>query len=200
LENIINSDFKRRFKEALAQRTIKRIIKENRKPSAVLIPLYYSGGQHHLVFTKRTELVHYHKGEISFPGGGYHQEDGELLNTALRETSEEIGLDAGEVEVLGELDDILTKYSHYTISPFAGIIPAVYEFKPNPFETAEILQIPVPALQELSCRREEPYTLEGETHTGYKFSYQNHTITGATARILKQFLDIYSQVMQGMST
>jgi 8-oxo-dGTP pyrophosphatase MutT (NUDIX family) len=200
LENTNNIDFNRRLKEILTQREIVRIKDDRRKPSAVLIPMYYSEEQHHLIFTKRTELVSSHKGEISFPGGGYHQGDSNLVTTALRETWEEIGLAPEDVKVLGQLDDRLTKGSAYIITPFVGIIPAEYKFRLNSFETAEVFQIPVPALLDISYRREEPETLEGQAITTYFYSYQNHTIIGATARILKQFLDIYAQVVQDMKT
>lgn len=200
MENINNVDFNRRLKEILTQREIVRVKDDRRKPSAVLIPMYYSEDQHHLVFTKRTEFVSSHKGEISFPGGGYHQEDGKLIMTALRETWEEIGLAPEDVVILGQLDDRLTKGSAYIITPFVGIIPATYKFKLNTFETAEVFQIPVPNLLDMSLRRDEPETLEGKAITTYSYTYDNHTIIGATARILKQFLDIYAQVMEDMKT
>jgi 8-oxo-dGTP pyrophosphatase MutT (NUDIX family) len=198
LENTFDQDFNREFKELLFKRTINRLPENTGKPSAVLIPLYYSDGRHYLVFTKRTTLVSYHKGEISFPGGGYHKEDRNLLTTALRETREEIGLDSQKVEILGELDDKLTKYSQYIITPFVGSIPAGSQFVLSPNETAEVLQIPVPALRDLKCRRDEPTTLYGQDITTYFYTYQNHTIIGATARILKQFLDIYEKVWCGL--
>lgn len=200
MDNTNNLDFNRRLKEILAQREKVRINDDRRKPSAVLIPMYYSEQQHHLIFTKRTELVSSHKGEISFPGGGYHQEDGELVTTALRETWEEIGLAPEDVEVLGQLDDKPTKGSGYIITPFVGTIPASYKFKLNTFETAEVFQIPVPALLDMSLWREEPETLDGRAITTYFYSHKNHTIIGATARILKQFLDIYTQVILDLKT
>jgi 8-oxo-dGTP pyrophosphatase MutT (NUDIX family) len=66
--------------------------------------------------------VRHHKGEISFPGGGYSPEDGSLLKTALRESYEEIGLAPGDVEILGELDDMFTRGSPFIITPFVGSI------------------------------------------------------------------------------
>jgi 8-oxo-dGTP pyrophosphatase MutT (NUDIX family) len=194
LRSEINPEFNRRFKEALLERQTIKISDEKRKPSSVLIPVHYSHGQHFIVFTKRTNLVQYHKGEISFPGGGYHQKDGTLFNTALRETWEEIGLKPEDVEILGVLDDALTKGSQYIITPFVGAIPSDYEFKLNVFETAEIIQIPVLALLETDCRKEGEETINGKTCHTYFYSYQSHSIIGATARILKQFLDIYARV------
>src|SRR5271157_2069139 len=107
-----------KLKEALANRQKIRLDDPKRRPSAVLVPIYYQAGQHSILFTRRTELVHHHKGEISFPGGGYHADDGTLLNTALRESFEEIGLAPEDVEILGDLDDTLTRGSPYIISPF----------------------------------------------------------------------------------
>jgi 8-oxo-dGTP pyrophosphatase MutT (NUDIX family) len=160
----------------------------------VLIPIYYQEGQHFILFTRRTELVHHHKGEISFPGGGYHKGDGTLLNTALRESFEEIGLAPGDVEVLGQLDDILTRGSPYIVSPFVGTILPDYKFTVSDFEIAEIFQVPISALLKDGCRREEPVvTLGGRQLIPYVYAYEGKLIIGATARILKQFLDIYSQ-------
>jgi 8-oxo-dGTP pyrophosphatase MutT (NUDIX family) len=194
LEERINLEFIQKFKEVLTGRQTIRILEEKRKPSSVLIPQYYSEGQHYLIFTKRTTLVRYHKGEISFPGGGYLKEDGNMLNTALREAREEIGLEPGDVDILGELDDGLTVGSQFIITPFVGAIPPDYEFKLNSYEIEEIIQIPIPVLLGKSCIREESMIYEGKPLKLYFYSYKNHLITGATARILRQFLDIYSQV------
>jgi len=164
-------------------------------PSAVLVPIYFQQGEYHILFTKRTELVHHHKGEISFPGGGYHPDDRSLLRTALRESFEEIGLDPAEVEVLGELDDIFTRGSPYVITPFVGAIHPHYDFKVSNFEIAEILRIPVRSLLEEGCRREEPeMVLNGMSLVPYVYAYHDKLIIGATARILKQFLDIFTSV------
>ncbi len=138
--------------------------------------------------------MHYHKGEISFPGGGYHEEDGNLLKTALRESFEEIGLAPEDVNVLGELDDVATGGSLYIISPFVGSIRPDYQYKLSSFETAEIIQVPVLALLQKGCRREAPQVVGGSTLFSYVYSYEGKLIVGATARILKQFLDIFSQV------
>jgi 8-oxo-dGTP pyrophosphatase MutT (NUDIX family) len=183
------------LKEALSKRLKMHIQDESRKPSAVLVPFYYSKGQYYILFTRRTELVHYHKGEISFPGGGYHQDDGTLVNTALRESYEEIGLAPEDVAILGELDDMLTKGSHYVISPFVGAILPDYKFVLSSFETAELIQIPVTALLEKGCRREEPEIVLGDRPViPYVYAYEGKLIIGATARILKQFLDVFIEV------
>jgi 8-oxo-dGTP pyrophosphatase MutT (NUDIX family) len=189
------SSFNTKLSEALAGRTKIHLEDSTRRPSAVLIPIYFQGGEHHILFTKRTELVHHHKGEISFPGGGFSEDDGTLLNTALRESFEEIGLAPQDVVVLGELDDTLTKGSPYIITPFVGSILPEYKFNLSYFEIAELIQIPMKALLTEGCRREDPIELlGGQKVTPYVYVYRDKLITGATARILKQFLEIFVQV------
>jgi len=185
-----------RLKDVLLRRNKLSLVDPARKPSAVLIPIYDQDGRFFILFTKRTELVHYHKGEISFPGGGYHPDDGALRVTALRESQEEIGLLPADVTVLGELDDIKTRYSNYIISPFVGKISPGYQFTSCAFEIAEIITVPIDALLEPACRLSEPETMEdGEKVTAYVYNYQHYKIIGATARILHQFLGVFSQAL-----
>jgi len=136
-----------------------------------------------------------HKGQISFPGGAYQEGDGTLVNAALRECAEEIGLMADEVEVLGELDDIVTTASGYIISPFVGLIPWPQALKVDQREVEEIIEIPLSALLDKGCLREEIKIIDGEVATLYFYHYQGRVIWGATARILNQFLDIFVQVV-----
>jgi 8-oxo-dGTP pyrophosphatase MutT (NUDIX family) len=184
------------LKELLSERPVEHIRAAGRIPSAVLLPLFIKQDRHYLLFTRRTQLVRYHKGEISFPGGGYHDHDTTLLDTALRESYEEIGLKPQDVEVLGELDDILTMFSNYIISPFIGSIAPDYNFIPSQFETAEIISIPVAALLEKDCCRYEPrHSENGVPYHPHVYYFENKKITGATAAILKQFLQIYLKAL-----
>ena len=185
-----------RLKQALAQRQTSHIIDTSRVSSAVLIPLYNKQGQYHILFTKRTEKVRDHKGQISFPGGAYEERDGTLVNTALRECAEEIGLPAEAVELLGELDDYLTIGSGYIMFPFVGVIPWPYPLKVDPIEVEKIVEVPISALLDKSCLRQETDTPDGQVIPAYFYHYQGEVIWGATARILNQFLDIVAQVMK----
>ncbi len=138
-----------------------------------------------------------HKGEISFPGGAYEKEDATLLDTALRESAEEIGLSPEDVELLGEMDDIQTIGSNFVISPFVGIIPWPYKFRLGPWEVDSIIEVPILALLDTSCRSQERETRRGQVINSYSYYYQNDVIWGASARILYQFLDIYNRAMGG---
>jgi len=162
--------------------------------SAVLLPIYYKEGEYYILFTKRTETVKNHKAQISFPGGTYQEEDGTLVNTALRECAEEIGLAPSEVEVLGELDDTATT-SGYIISPFVALIPWPYQFKVNPQETQEIIEVPISVFLDKGHLLQETDTINGEVVTSYFYYYEGRIIWGATAKILNQFLDIFAQVI-----
>jgi len=159
-------------------------------PAAVLLPLFEKGGDHHLVFTKRTETVNYHKGQFSFPGGRPHPEDRSLLDTALRETWEEIGLPPKDADVLGELDDIATYTTGFIISPFVAMIPFPHEFTANPAEVDEIIEVPLPVLQDKKNFAEEMLEVGGKPIMQYFYHYRDHVIYGATARIVKHFLEV----------
>ena len=186
---------KQKLGQALSLRQKRHIVDTSRVPSAVLLPIYYKQGQYYILFTKRTGKVKEHKSEISFPGGAHQDGDRTLVDTALRECTEEIGLMADRVEVLGELDDAITTTSSYIISPFVAIIPWPYSFKVDQWETEEIIEIPISALLDKDCLRQETEIVDGKAVTSYFYHYQGRIIWGATARILNQFLDIFAQVM-----
>lgn len=194
----INIDIvKAKLRQLLAQRQRQSIVDHSRWLSAVLLPLYVNEGQWHILFIKRAGTVKYHKGQVSFPGGTREERDGTLLDTALRECAEEIGLDAKDVEVLGELDDVATMTSNYIVSPFVAVIPWPYQFKTDKNEVEEVFEVPVPALLDRASLHRSTRLLDGETVDSYDYHYQERIIWGATAQILGQFLDIFSRAMPG---
>lgn len=184
-----------KLKQALARRQKSRIVDASRKLAAILVPIYYKDGEYYILFTKRTEQVTYHKGEISFPGGACEEQDETLAHTALRECAEEIGLTMGIDKLLGELDDTITISSGFIISPFVATIPWPHSFKANPTETKAIIEVPISALLDKNYWHHETSILDGQPVTSYFYHYQDNIIWGATARILNQFLDIFARVM-----
>ena len=184
-----------KLKAALSRRPKKRITDDRLAPSAVLLPIYYKEGEIHILFTRRTENVKSHKRQISFPGGA--REGGEsLLQTALRESAEEIGLAPDKVKVLGELDDTVTLVSDYIVSPFLGVVPCPYDFKVDGWETDEIIEAPVSSLLDEESWQHKTEVIEGRKVTAYFYHYRGDVIWGATARILHQFLDIFVQAVK----
>ena len=154
-----------------------------------MLLLFHKDGEYHVLLNKRTNSVAHHKGEISFPGGAKEIEDGNLLETALRETHEEMGILPKDVEVLGQLDDVATR-SGFTISTFVGTIPYPYDYTVSNSEVAEVLEVPLFAFMKQEAIREEVRVVDGQLEKTLAFAYQLHLIYGATARILKQFMDL----------
>jgi 8-oxo-dGTP pyrophosphatase MutT (NUDIX family) len=181
---------KEKIRQVLSQRKKKTFVDKALIQAAVLIPIYQKAGECYLVFTKRTEEVNDHKGQISFPGGVYQAEDESLKDTALRESWEEIGLNPQDVEILGELDDEPTYVTNFVISPFVASIPYPYPFKVSPREVEEIIEVPLAALLDKSNLREEIELHEGKRVPAYFYEYNGKIIWGATARILKRFLEL----------
>lgn len=169
---------KQQIKKILHNRQKKTITDKKLRASAVLVPLFYSQGQYHVLFTERSDEVNFHKGQVCFPGGTREPSDSSLLQTALREAEEEIGLKAKDVEILGEFDDNLTLTSDYIISPFVALIPYPYPLKADGKEIKEIFSVPLPFFMDEANFKQDSY------------EYRGHVIWGATARIVKQFVDL----------
>lgn len=159
------------------------------RPAAVLLLLFERGGSYHVLYTKRTEELQHHGGEISFPGGVHQNGDPSLLHTALRETYEEVGIPPEQVEVLGELDDICSVHD-YLVTPYVGIFPGSCPLIVNEAEIAKVVTIPLPHLLDPENFRTEEWAWRGENHTVYFYSFGEDEVWGLTSAITKQFLDI----------
>ena len=159
--------------------------------AAVLVPLFKKEEVCHLLFTKRTDQVKYHKGEISFPGGVFDEGDVELKKTALREAFEEIGLKESDVQIIGVLDDIVT-ITEFIVTPFVGLFSYPYPFELSPIEIKELIEVPLLSLIDKESFTENVIGEGDHRRLVYAYQYGNHIIWGATARILKQFLDLIS--------
>ena len=158
-------------------------------PSAVMVLLYPKDGEYCILLNKRSEQVEHHKGEISFPGGARDSEDRDSLETALRETEEEMGINRDDITVIGEMDEVVTR-SNFLMNVFTGTIKYPYPFKPSAIEIAEVLEFPVSALIDPANRRTETRWDDGHPVTSYSYVHQEHVVFGATARILQSCIDI----------
>ena len=190
---------KERLKQALTMRNKVRILDKNLVEAAVLLPIFLKDGQYHILFTQRSNHVHHHKGQISFPGGGRHESDRSLQDTALRETWEEIGLEPRDVELLGELDDARTTTSGFVVSPFVALIPYPYKFKVSDYECDEIFDLPVEDIVKKAKIKDDRYAVGDEHFITYSYEYSGRVIWGATAGILHQFLEIWKFVSGAQS-
>ena len=181
------------LKQVLAERVTVDITDSDLMPAAVLILLYAKNGAFHVLLNKRSELVEYHKGEISFPGGAREPEDRDFVDTALRETEEEMGVSRGDITILGQLDDIITR-TNFGVRVYVGTIPYPYPFKPSADEIAEVLEIPISVLRDPTNLLQDARLVDGDLSITISYACDGHVVFGATATILEQFLDIYSQL------
>lgn len=190
----MGNPFTDRIKRIIAENPHRGIDDPSLTPAGVMVLVFPKGGEHCILLQKRSNRVDSHKGEISFPGGKRDPEDDTLLDTALRETHEEMGIDPEDIEVLGALDQTATTTGFCT-SPFAGTIPYPYNFNVQEEEVAQVLEVPVSSLMDIANRRDEIRVLNGDLEYAPVFAYDGHVIFGATARILNRFLQLLETSM-----
>ena len=167
------------------------------KRAGVLVLLYLKGTRVFVVLTRRTELVDRHQAQISFPGG--RQEEGENLEqTALRETSEELGIRVSAFQVLGQLTPLYIPPTNYCIYPVVARITEPPQFKPSPYEVAEVLEIPLDYLCDPKTVRREAWTLHGMNVEVPFYFFEGHKIWGATAMVLAEFVEIL-KIIKGLA-
>jgi 8-oxo-dGTP pyrophosphatase MutT (NUDIX family) len=154
--------------------------------AGVLVPLFVRDRALWIVFTRRTETVEHHRGQISFPGGAEEPGDDDLSRTALRETEEELGVRASDVVLLGRLSPMVTVTDFY-VEPYVAALPQPYVFTPAENEIAEVVEAPVAALRDPAIL--ETRFLPGRDEPVLFYRHGNHVIWGATARMLAELLE-----------
>lgn len=181
------------IRETLSSRTPKLIhdAPSHYRHAGVLIPLLAENGMHRVLFTKRTDIVEHHKGQISFPGGAADAEDKSIEETVIREAYEEIGLPEEDVEILGRVDDTLTLESSFVVHPFVGLIHSRNNFVISKKEVERIIKVPWNSLissnmDERTCSVERA----GVVYQTPAFEYDGDVIWGATANMMQNFIDI----------
>ena len=181
--------FKEHVREVLAGRNRVEIADARLRCAAVLLPLLFKDWEWHVAVTQRTHNVEHHRGQISFPGGACEVYDAGLLATALRETDEEIGVPPEAVEVLGAMDDFPT-ITHFVVTPFVGVMSHPFTYRLNLMEVEAVVEVPLSFFQDPDRVRIEQREHEGQLHDVLFWDYGPYTIWGATARVLKNFLDL----------
>jgi 8-oxo-dGTP pyrophosphatase MutT (NUDIX family) len=159
------------------------------RTAAVLVLAYPKLGEPHIVFTKRSETVADHKGQISLPGGSWELADASLEVTALREAEEEVGIRAADVRVLGRLEDVYVQVSNFLIAPYVGVLDYAPEFHPDPIEVAHLIEVPLQGLRGRETLHEEEWLLGGRRRPVQYYQCGPHQIWGATARVVQLFLE-----------
>jgi len=159
------------------------------RPSAVLCPLFEEDGAARVILTRRSSALRSHTGQVSFPGG--RLDDGEEpVAAALREATEEIGLDPTVCEILGELSPLVTISSGAAITPFVGALPGRPKLFPNPAEVDRVFDVALSDLLHPEVYHEEIWPMPGGNRSMYVFALDGDTVWGATARMLTELLDL----------
>ena len=160
-------------------------------PSAVLVLLYEHHRQPWVVLTRRSRNLRHHAGEVSFPGGRREPGDADLWATALREATEEIGLDPGDVSPIGRLDSFVTVGSRSLVCPFVATADQRPHLVPDPVEVDRVLHVALAELTDPESWREEVWSLDaalGGERTMTFFELHGDTVWGATAAVLRRLL------------
>ena len=186
------TDFIEMVRKKLKDHQPAQITAPDRIPAAVLAPFFEKNGEPHLLFTRRTSHLQFHRGEICFPGGSREAGDSDLQATALREFSEEIRIPHEQIEILGKLENIRTVSSFFLVAPYVGYLKRNMVWDPDPHEVEQILEVPYHHLQDPAIFREEIRLVDQKPHPVYYYQWQSHTIWGVTARILKTLMDLLS--------
>ena len=180
-----------RARDIMRSFTAQAMALEGRRDAAVLLLLHESDGAEHILLQVRTTTVAHHRGEISFPGGRRDRRDVTLLDTALRETHEEIGVPPEMVEVFGTLDDTETRASNYRVRPYVGAVaPGFNSFLHAEREVSDLLQVPLAHLLDPANRVWKVVQQDEEIVPTPAYQFGEHVIWGATARVLAQFLGL----------
>jgi len=162
--------------------------KDKLKPAAVLIPVVERPSGPTILFTKRTDTLSVHAGQISFPGGRVEEYDTSHEDTALRETEEEIGLPRDQIEILGRLDDYIAR-TNFRITPIVAAVSPPFELKLDPIEVAEAFEVPLSFFLDPTNHQRHLCIEHGKERHVYAMPYQDYYIWGITAGMLFNFYE-----------
>lgn len=161
------------------------------KFAAVMITIHFTNRNPNVILIKRTRIVKNHAGEISFPGGNFMKVDIDMLETAIRETSEEVGIKIKREQVIGHLNAERTLSSRYIIYPYVTLLERIPVIIDTNYEVEKIIDAPLMPLlksRERDIKHQQEYSIPQLP----KFTYENEIIWGATARILDQLAKLFS--------
>lgn len=164
---------------------------------AGVLLLLYPGDENHLYFPliQRPTYDGAHSGQIAFPGGKIEPQDQSIIDTALRETQEEIGVDVAHAQVLGRLSDLYIPVSRIVVSPVVAYTEEVPQYEPDPFEVAATLDVPAHDFLDAEKQLVQKIEVRGFTLQAPTYIIQGQTIWGATAMMLAEFFAILEEIV-----
>ncbi|OEE63776.1 coenzyme A pyrophosphatase [Enterovibrio norvegicus FF-33] len=174
------------YDERVIQRAtdaMKRQVGSELRPAAVMIALAERNGELHVLLTKRATHLKHHPGQISFPGGKVENSDQDIVETAIREMEEEIGVCTNRDDLLGCLASLPT-VSGYLVTPVIAFVDPSYTPVIDSNEVDTLFEVPLAQFLRRKAIRKQPFLVRGNTYDIYAMSYQEHLIWGVTAQIL----------------
>ncbi len=162
------------------------------KPAAVLIPMVLRQDAINILFTRRTDELAHHPGQVSFPGGHVDAVDNSAEDAALRETEEEVGLGRQHIEIVGRLDTYKTR-TGFSVVPVVGLVTPPFKIIPDPSEVAEVFEVPLMFLMDPVNHARHSRAFEGATREFYAMPYNEHFIWGATAGMVVNLYDVLTR-------
>lgn len=170
-------------------------VRPDHKNGGVLVLLYPKSGSWQVLLMKRTEDGGAHSGQVCFPGGRMEDSDANICATALRESQEELGVNASEVEVLGQLTELYIPISNYLVVPTVGVSMCTPRFRPSAFEVSAVLEAPLDyLLSSASQTYAEVVTSRGLYLEVPAFLVGGEVVWGATAMILNELLALFREI------
>ncbi len=161
-------------------------------PAAVLIPLVPRAAGITVLLTQRTDHLHDHAGQISFPGGRIEGTDASAEEAAIRETVEEVGLERRAIELIGQLDPYVTR-TGYAVTPVVGFVTPPFTIQPDPFEVADVFEVPLGFILDPANLQRHSRPFEGKRRSFYALPYQGRYIWGATAGMLVNLAQVLNE-------
>jgi 8-oxo-dGTP pyrophosphatase MutT (NUDIX family) len=163
----------------------------DKKSAAVLVPLIHRDGALEVLYTRRSDRLASHRGQVAFPGGRFDQRDENLLAAALRETHEEVGIAPHHIRVLGTFPGRRTNATDIAVTPFVGLIEGDPVLTPDPKEVAEIFHVPLAALSDPRYRGSYRWKRPGQNRASEfpAILYDGQVIWGLTFALTLTFLD-----------
>jgi len=158
-------------------------------PAAVLVPLVLRPEALTVLLTQRTDHLHDHAGQISFPGGRIEENDESPEAAALRETEEEVGLSHARIDLIGRLDTYIVR-TGFEVTPAVGFVLPPFEIAPDPFEVAEVFEVPLSFIMDRANHQRRSREIHGAQRSFYVLQYEHRFIWGATAAMLVNLVDI----------
>ena len=158
-------------------------------PASVLIPVIGRPGHPTVLLTRRSDALSHHAGQVSFPGGRVEDSDIDIVDTALRETEEEIGLTRRHIEVIGQLDDYVTR-TGFAVTPIVGLVTPPFDLVVNSVEVADVFEVPISFVLDRKNHDRQSKEWQNKTRHFYVMPHPDFYIWGATAGMLVDFANM----------